>query len=312
VLHSGLSLVREARERAIRHAAHQLLAVIREERDALRRPVEESEKRIARLRENIAEGEGALRDLGVLLAAEQHRLSEVFLERREAFLERAQAPAQKELEERLRSMVRRRNGPAYRRDLNHLAQKIARAQLTPWLEGETKYAEELFCKTSRRFVESGNNLLRRLAEGGIPGLEPLPEELTREQSLRARSQFYFNVMENVAAPASPFLLISDLVLGGLGLRGGIVRDARDFLDHLLEVNTSRVQYDVDERVRESRRKLEAEIRKLLQQASAIADRALARARAAQAAGVPGVQAALARLDSAELEIQRSISLERAQ
>jgi hypothetical protein len=69
-------------------------------------------------------------------------------------------------------------------------------------------------------------------------------------------------MENVAAPASPLLLVSDIVLGGLGLRGRIVRDARDFVDHLLEVNCSRVQNDVDERVRECRRKLEVEIREL--------------------------------------------------
>ena len=146
-------------------------------------------------------------------------------------------------------------------------------------------------------------MLRRLAETGIPGLEPLPEELGQEQSLRAQSHFYFHVMENVATPASPLLLISDLVLGGLGLRGGIVRDAQEFLDQLLEVNSSRVQNDVDERVRESRKKLEAGIRELLREASAIAERALARARAAQAAGAPGVKTALGRLDVVDLEVR---------
>jgi hypothetical protein len=40
-------------------------------------------------------------------------------------------------------------------------------------------------------------------------------------------------MENVAAPASPLRLISDLVLGGLWLQVGIVRDAQEFLDQLL-------------------------------------------------------------------------------
>lgn len=149
--------------------------------------------------------------------------------------------AQKELAEHLRSIAPRRNGPAYRRDLNHLAQRIARAQLTPWLEDESKHAEKVFCNTAQRFIEYGNSLLRRLAETGIPGLEPLPEELGREQSLRVQSHFYFHVMENVATPASPLLLISDLVLGGLGLRGGVVRDAQEFLDQLLEVNSSRVQ-----------------------------------------------------------------------
>jgi putative protein kinase ArgK-like GTPase of G3E family len=308
VLRSGRSLVRKASGRGIRRAANQLLAVIREERDALQRPVEESEQRIAKLREAIAEGEGAMRDLGALLAGEQQRLSQVFVGRRKVFLKQTQVLAQKELAQHLRSRAQRRNGPAYRRDLNHLAQNIVRAQLTPWLEGEAKYAEEVFCKTAQRFIEYGNTMLRRLAETGIPGLEPLPEELGQEQSLRAQSHFYFHVMENVATPASPLLLISDLVLGCLGLRRGIVRDARDFVDQLLEVNSSRVQNDVDERIRESRRKLEAEIRELLREASAIADRALARAREAQAAGASSIEAALTRLDSAERQIRGHVSL----
>lgn len=303
VLRSGRSLVLKASDRGIKRAANQLLAVIREERDALLRPVEESEQRVVTLRETIEEGRGAMRDLGALLAAEQQRLSQVFVGRREVFLKQTRGVAQKELAEFLRSIGSRRNGPVYRRDLNHLAQSVARAQLTPWLEGEAKYAEEIFCQTAQRFIEYGNSLLRRLAATGIPGLEPLPEELGQAQVLRTQSHFYFHVMENIATPASPLLLISDFVLGGLGLRGGIVRDAREFLDRLLEVNSSRVQNDVDERVRESRRKLEAEIRELLREASTIAERALARARAAQAVGAPKVKTALDRLDIVEAEVR---------
>ena len=63
-----------------------------------------------------------------------------------------------------------------------------------------------------------------------------------------------------------------------------------------------MQSDVDERLRESWKRLDVEIKAVLREASAIADRALARARAAQAAGVPSVQAALARLSCAEREV----------
>ena len=137
----------------------------------------------------------------------------------------------------------------------------------------------------------------------MPGLDELPEDLVTEHGLTARSQFHFHVIERVAAPASPLLFIADLLLGTVGLRVMITRDASEFLDQLFEVNSSRVQSDVDERLRESRKNLEAEIKSVLREASATADPALARARAAQSAGAPAVQAALARLDSAHRFVQ---------
>jgi|HubBroStandDraft_1064217.scaffolds.fasta_scaffold00508_6 GTP-binding protein EngB required for normal cell division len=302
VLHSGRSLVHKATDRGIRRAARQLLAVIKEDRDALERPLEESERRIATVRKTLADSEARARDLGILLSAEQQRLSGVFVERRNAFLNGAQAAARSELTARLSALTRSHNGPAYRRSVNHAAQEITRAQLTPWFESEAKYADEEFRRTAKRFVELANEFLRHLGESDLPGLEELPEDLSVDQRLSSRSQFRFHVIERVAAPASPLLFISDLALGGMGIRGGIVRDAQEFLDQLLEVNASRVQSDVDERVHESRKRLEAEVKAVLREASAIADRALARARAAQAAGAPGVQEELARLGGAEREI----------
>jgi len=276
-----------------------LLSVIKEERNALERPLEESERHMALLRKTLGESEVHMRDLGVLLSAEQQRLAGVFGERRNAFLKQAQVEAHTELAKRLSSLARSHNGPVFRRTVNHLAQEIARTQLTPWLEGEATFAGAEFRKTAKRFVQLANDFLHRLGETDVPGLEELPDDLASDQGLSVRSQFHFHLIERVAAPASPLLFIVDLLLGGVGWRGGIVRDARDFLDQLLEMNSSRVQSDVDERVRESRKKLDAEIKEVLREASAIADRALARARAAQSAGAPGIRAALARLDSAQ-------------
>ena len=49
-------------------------------------------------------------------------------------------------------------------------------------------------------------------------------------------------------------------------------------------------------------KLESEIKRSLAEASLVADRTLAHAKATQAAGVPAVEAALARLETFEREI----------
>lgn len=147
-----------------------------------------------------------------------------------------------------------------------------------------------------------NNFLLRIADTGAADLAA--DEIDPDQGIGAQSHFYFHVMERIAAPASPLLFIADTVRGTLDLRKGIIRDAQEFLGQLLEVNSARVQSDVDERVRESRAKLEAKIKGLLRETAAVAEGALARAKAAHAAGAPAVQAALARLNTVEDEVRR--------
>jgi hypothetical protein len=77
-----------------------------------------------------------------------------------------------------------------------------------------------------------------------------------------------------------------------GARQLITNARREFLEHLLEVNSTRVQSDVLERIQESRARLEVEIRKLLHEMSRITEQALIRARKTKDEGAPAVQAAL--------------------
>jgi len=302
VSNSGHALVRQATDRGIRRTSDHLLAVIKEEREALLRPLEESAQRLSKLGATLEEAEASMRDLGVLLTAEQQRLSQVLAEHRNLFLKQAQPTVRRELDERLNYLTDCRNGPAYRREISQLAQEIARMRLTPWLEAETRYGDEQFRNTAQRFVELGNAFLNRFGESEIAKLDELPERLRSDQGLRAGSRFHFHEIERLAAPASPLLFVSDLVLGALGLRQGIIRDAHGFLAELMEVNSSRVQSDVEERVLESRRELEAGIRRVIREAMTVADRALGRARAVQAAGAPAVEAALGQLDKLQHEV----------
>jgi hypothetical protein len=82
----------------------------------------------------------------------------------------------------------------------------------------------------------------------------------------------------------------------------ITYEAREFLRHLLEVNSSRVQNDVLNRIQESRDRLEVEIRKLLHEISRIAEQALDRARKVKEDGAPAVQSAVERLNRIEQEV----------
>jgi hypothetical protein len=300
---SGRHLIRTACERGIERLSEQLLAIINAEREALERPIEESERRIAALKESLAEAERSLRELGFLLMAEQHHLSDGLVERHKAFLASLSPRIDEEFDRALQSLPRGM-GPAYRRSAMREAQNVARRHVLPWLQAEQLEAEKEYRQVARRFAQAGNEFLKKLADAGIHEIARLPHALDPEAGFLVRSRFTFHDLVEIAQPASPLRWAADLVLGVFGAQRVIDADARRFLAHLLETNCTRVQSDILNRVQESRSRLEVEIRKLLHEIRRIAEQALTHARAAQAEGAPAVQAARARLDRLELEIRQ--------
>jgi hypothetical protein len=77
----------------------------------------------------------------------------------------------------------------------------------------------------------------------------------------------------------------------------------EYLERLLTANATRVTSDLDERVLESRRRLEAEVRACLREVYASAERALAAAKERRAGGKDAVEAELARLERLRIEIE---------
>jgi hypothetical protein len=292
---SGRQLIQAACHRGVQRLSEQLLAIISEEREALERPIEESERRIATMKETIGEAERSMREVEFLWMAEQRHLSDVFVSRHKEFLASVWPPAEEEFKRTVRSMPRSR-GPSYRRAVMREAQIIAERHVVPWLKTEQEEGEMEYRRVAGRFVQMANDFLKKLADAGIRELARMPHALDPETGFRTRSEFLFRDMIEVAQPASPLRWVADLVLGLVGARGVIERDGRDFLGRLLEVNCSRVQNDILNRVQESRGRLEVEIRKLLHEVSRIAVEALTHAREARAAGATAVDAAVARLD----------------
>lgn len=303
VQESGRQLIQAACERGVRRLSQQLLAIVREGREALNRPLEDSERRIAGLKETLAAAERSMMELSFLFMAEQRRLSDLLVGRRRAFLASALPEAEREFDGGLLSSAARPLGPAYRRALTSEAEGIARRRVLPWLRTEQADAEAEYRRTASRFVEMGNAFLERLAAAGIPELAPLPHALDPEAGFRARSDFIFLDLIEVAQPASPLRWLADLAFGLVGARSRIEAAARQFLVRLLEINSTRVQSDILNRTEESRRRLEVEIRKLFHEVSRIAEQALSCARSARAAGGEAVRVALARLDNLEREIR---------
>jgi hypothetical protein len=298
---SGQTLTAAARQRGLRRLTSQLLSVVREEREALLRPVEESEHRIASMRSTMADAERSLLDLAYLFIAEQHRLSRVFADRRTEFLNSTSPSAHEELATALCALGRR-TGPRYRRAAMRAAQSIARSELLPWLQMEEAFAEQAFREIAQRFVDIGNDFLKRLSQAGVQRLADTPRPLEVQHGFRTRSRFYFQEFIEVAQPASPLRLLADTVLGLFGAYAPIVRDAHNFLDRLLEANTMRVQSDVDQRVRDAKSRLETDLRILLHEVTAVAERALRHARAARDQGSAAISDALTRIAATEAKI----------
>jgi hypothetical protein len=300
---SSRQLVRDAEDRSVRRLSTQLLIVVKEERDALTRPFDESERRISQLREIVSQAEQSLSDLGYLFSGEQQRLSKTFGDHRDLFLKSVREVAHHELGSILQSLPRT-NGPRYRRSAMGVAQDVARNHTMPWLETEKTKGEEAYRKIANRFTDLTTDFLSKTRRIRTSELEYLPKELNAEQDFRTRSEFQFYEYIVLAVPASPVRYVADLMLGAVRAHSVIDAAAHAFLDLLLETNSERVRNDLEKRVTESRRCLEAEIRAMLRELSAVAERALARARTAHAAGAPSVESSLKRLSGIEAELVR--------
>jgi len=298
---SGRNLVRAACDRGLQRLSEQLLAIISEDRDALQRPIEESERRIELMKETINEAERSVRELNFLFMAELQRISDLFGERHRRFFRTAWTKSETEFGENLAS-VPLGLGPRYRRRVMYLAQEISRRKVVPWLKPEQEEGERQYRAVALRFVEMGNNFLKKLADAGLSELARMPHALDPEKGLRVRSSFIFEKFIGTAQPPSPLRWLADTFLPFVGGRKLITNDAREFLRYLLEVNSARVQNDVLNRIQDSRGRLEAEIRKLLHEISRIAEQALDRARKVKEEGTPAVLSAIERLNRLERDV----------
>lgn len=289
--HSGADLVRAAEQRGVTALIGRLRRELDERQAALLRPIEESEARVEVLRRAVVDAERLLEDLGHRLAGVQERLSRRFTEERDRFFSRALPEAQRELQAAIRA--EQVAGPALRQPALDHAVEVTKRWLDRWRQEQEPQAEALYREAMTRFVELANQFQETLAS--VPGLERLPD-LSAEVGFRRKSHFHYTEMLPVA-PAS----LGRWLLDVAGIRSrrtrAIERDAGRYLERLLEVNSARTKNDFVERVVESRRLLEKEVRDRLRELCASAEGALEAARQTRAAGSQAVKAKLARIEA---------------
>ncbi|HUJ29533.1 MAG TPA: dynamin family protein [Myxococcales bacterium] len=271
---SGADLVDAAQKRGTERLRSQLRHELQERRDALLRPLEESERRLAALEKTIAAAERSMKDLGVLLTAEQQRLSATFEANLNEFLKSIPATTDQLLREISDD----------RKIALAQARTLARDRVQAWHAQIRPVAERLYSAAMDRFVALANDFLAR----GVTA-----EPLDQESGFRVPPRAFFTEMLSLTG-RSPLRWIADVVRGKRGMRSQVER----YFAWLLEVNASRVASDLTDRVAESRRLLEKEIRARLREVATMSHRALEAARKSRAAGDSAVKADLERLDLA--------------
>jgi len=131
------------------------------------------------------------------------------------------------------------------------AQETARRKVTPWLKPEQEEGERQYRAVALRFVEMGNSFLKKLADAGLGELTRMPHALDSEKGFRVRSRFTFEDFIGTAQPPSRYAGSPTSSCCYWRAQSNYKRGS-EFLRHLLEVNGSRVQNDVLNRIQESR------------------------------------------------------------
>jgi hypothetical protein len=285
---SGRQILEAAVRRGRERLGRRLAALLEEERRALVAPLAETDRRVAALADLAAGAERARRELEALLVLEERSLAETFERRRVEYLDRTLEPALRELEQRLQPRLRRAQALG-------LANEVARARLAQWLEQSEGEAEAAYARAVARFGALASEFLERVAATAAIDRAVLGVDETVRSGFQAARGFRFaDLLDHHVSPL-PWAGLLDRLLPSSLARRGRRASARRYLVHLLQVNATRVESDLRERVRESRLRLQQELDRLLLQVRDEAHRAAARGRAARAAGEGSVRDRLVRV-----------------
>jgi hypothetical protein len=256
---------------------------------------EESARRIEALRVFTADAERSLSDLSYLFNAEQDRLARVFSDRKDRFIARATADARRELAERI-AAVEPCGGLALRDRAIEFAHEISQHWLDQWLAEAQPAAEALYIEATQRFVDLANNFLERLTNTEDPALTVMPRLFPKESGFRVKSRLFYTSLMTLTSQSLLQWLLDLLRPRKLQIKA-LNRQIGDYGVRLIYVNSHRVEADFNDRVMESRRSLQYEIKAALTEVVTSADSSLDRANKRRAQGSQAVQTEVDRINA---------------
>lgn len=306
---TGRDIVRESGRRGLERVANACVAEIDQLLHALLDPVEETNHRIMALKRQLAAIEFQLPRLNAVLAIEQQQIAQLLSERQRAFLDATIPMATTELQTRIAVPSQTYGTNAtIRSESFAMARHVAQEYLQPWFQNEEQSATRMYRETTARLINLANTFLEQVveetesADGESVELSRTVRSLDPDRAVTAVSRFYFHDVESLVRTLSPMpSLIAFFQPRRAALRA-VARRTEWYLEQLLQVNSTRVRNDIDDRIAESSLHLAAEIRSLLRDVATSAERAVQRAHTAQAEGIERVALEIAHLETMRTEV----------
>jgi GTPase SAR1 family protein len=289
-------LVDTAGLRSIRRLSRRLGAELAQRDDALRKPIQEIEARVIRLRAVLGDLDRSLVDLRFLFDAVEAGLGRQFEQYRTHFFSET-VPG---LRVQLRDWIASHHSAdrSLRTQALEEAHRLSVRAVDEWLRMIEPEANALYRAATERLIRLANKYIARVASDAADvDADDLPSEI----GFRARRHFYFTSLMRVTGGSPLTWLIDRFAPEGVR-QTQVARAATAYLIHLLESNSHRVENDLEERTRESRRWLEGQIRTRLAGALHSAERAVAVATEKQHLSEMEVQESLVRVDTLRHEL----------
>jgi GTP-binding protein EngB required for normal cell division len=293
--HKGV-VVDQAAGRGMARLTARLLRDVDERRDALIRPVELSERRIADLSLSGQRATQLLQDLAALFRSEEQRMISGFFDTAQrTFAASSTADLDVEVRREVTRLAHTHPGGALRPAAYEATRDIVTRRIRAWLAQIEPEAESLYRRAAGRFVALANDFLTSLRASDDPAFNHLPVALEPEAGFRAPRHFHFTDLMHLTA-VTPFAWLLDRALRGRRAVAFVARKTTRYADRLLTSNGSRIIFDLRERVSESSRALESELRYMLEDITSAATKALTQARTVRALGEGAINDELQRLE----------------
>jgi dynamin family protein len=288
-------LVERAADRSVARVAGRLVSQISQREEALQSPLDQIEQQAARLQQAVTDVDQAILELRFRFDAAETDLGTRFEEQRRRFIATTTS-----LTQELRSWI---TAQAHAGSLRRVlafeeARRLATSAIQRWFDAMDPEANRLYQQTTRRFLDAANEYVARVASDAADlGIDEMPDDA----GLQLRRQFYLTHLMHTTG-GTPITWAVDHAAPPRLRQTHVGRAATAYLARLLESNSHRVENDFKDRTRESRRWLEAQIRKRLATAVHAAERALALAREKRHMSEADVSVTLQRLDNLRDEV----------